>query len=44
MTPKEVQDLIEIETLPNQKKKVFGITASTGEGLNEAMNWFSSQI
>lgn len=44
LTPREVQDQIDFESIPCTKKKVFGITASTGEGLTQAMDWFASQI
>lgn len=44
MSPQEVQNQIDFDGVPNQRKKVFGVTASTGEGLHEAMTWFSSQI
>jgi hypothetical protein len=44
MTPQEVSDHIDIDKIPNQWKKVFGVIGKTGEGLKEAMDWFSSQI
>ncbi len=44
MTPQEVSDQVEFDKIPNQRKKVFGVIGKTGDGLKEAMDWFSSQI
>ena len=43
-TTEQIVSQIDFDSIPNSKKWAFGVIGKTGEGLKDAMDWFSSQI
>ena len=44
MTPKDVENKMEIDKFQNKKSKTFGVVGLTGEGLTEAMDWLADNM
>ena len=44
MTPKEVENKLEIDKFGERKTKTFGVVGLTGEGLTEALDWMADNI
>lgn len=40
----EVANFMEFEKIKNQKKKCFGVTGLTGDGLMEALDWLAESL
>ena len=44
MTPKDVANYVDFDSIKNPKKKYFGVVGLTGKGLKEALDWLADNI